>query len=71
VLIVISERDLTAKEFTDLVGHSPDWRALVGRRNVRQVEVKGADHTFSSEASHLVAIGHALNWLGELEELSA
>jgi exosortase A-associated hydrolase 1 len=70
VLIVISERDLTAKEFTDLVAQSPDWRALVGRRDVRLVEVRGADHTFSSEASHLVAIGHALNWLGELERLS-
>ena len=50
VLLIISGRDLTAKEFADAAGASKAWRRLLrGDRLVRR-ELAEADHTFSRAA---------------------
>lgn len=47
VLLVISGRDLTATEFTDLARADADWRAAVAGRVTRRLNLPQADHTFS------------------------
>lgn len=48
VLLLISERDLVAREFMDLCQTSRQWRASLGRPGVQVAHVSGSDHTFSS-----------------------
>ncbi len=48
VLILISGRDLTAREFTDLCGSDPKWRSLLNRTNMKTKHLADADHTMSS-----------------------
>lgn len=63
VLIVLSERDLMAKEFTDFVRSNPRWaRALSGSR-VEQVQVAQADHTFSTAAWRSEVEERMLDWM--------
>lgn len=66
VLLVISGRDLIAKEFDDLIRGSKEWgKALAGNRTTRR-DIGQADHTFSSAEQRDQVIGHALSWLGML-----
>jgi exosortase A-associated hydrolase 1 len=51
VLLLLSERDLTAREFSGLCAASAAWTELTARRNVRVQALAGADHTFSQRAS--------------------
>ncbi|WP_426116175.1 hydrolase 1, exosortase A system-associated [Massilia sp. PWRC2] len=50
VLLILSGRDLTAQEFTDLVGASPAWQRALGGSTVRRQDFAEADHTFSRRA---------------------
>lgn len=63
VLLLMSGRDLTAREFQDLCGSAPEWRALVQSGNVRTVEFTAADHTFSSCLALRDAVEASLGWL--------
>jgi exosortase A-associated hydrolase 1 len=47
VLIVLSENDLTASEFSSLIAHDPKWREATSSREISLNTVLGADHTFS------------------------
>lgn len=49
ILVLISGEDLTAREFTDMVAASPQWRALVEGPRVSTHELPAANHTFSRE----------------------
>jgi exosortase A-associated hydrolase 1 len=51
VLLLLSERDLTAQEFSDLCAASPQWRELLSSPNVRVERLTAADHTFSQRAA--------------------
>lgn len=51
VLLLLSERDLTAREFSDLCAASTAWKQVTARDNVRVQPLPGADHTFSRRAS--------------------
>lgn len=64
ILILISEHDLTAQEFTDLCKESPRWARACSGTHVRKSILAGADHTFSSHAalSHVNEI--TAQWLG-------
>lgn len=54
-LVILSERDLTAREFEDLYRADPAWsRARVTERTTFH-RISGADHTFSA-AEHRVAV---------------
>ncbi|MGI4849782.1 MAG: hydrolase 1, exosortase A system-associated [Janthinobacterium lividum] len=50
VLLICSAADLTAREFTDLAGSSPEWRRLMAQPRMTKHTLAGADHTFSSSA---------------------
>jgi uncharacterized protein len=47
VLLILSGRDLTAKEFVDCSNNSVGWQALLRSDRVRRHELEEADHTFS------------------------
>ena len=47
ILIILSGKDLTAREFADLQKSSTPWRRLAAAAHVQQIELAGANHTFS------------------------
>jgi len=64
VLILLSEDDLTAKEFSALASRDERWFEVLGERGVETHELPDTDHTFSrpggqSRLQELVA-----DWLG-------
>ena len=50
VLIVLSQADLTAREFSTLVEHDAQWQSVTSAPSVSFYTVQGADHTFSQPA---------------------
>ncbi|MCB1843966.1 MAG: hydrolase 1, exosortase A system-associated [Halioglobus sp.] len=46
-LVILSEDDLTAREFSSLVARDAKWAALLDTPQVSRRTVAGADHTFS------------------------
>ncbi len=71
VLLVLSGRDLTAREFLDYARSHRRWEGLLERSNVRQVEVADADHTVSSAPWRTEVENLTLAWLGELDRSAA
>lgn len=66
VMLLVSERDLTAGEFQDLCRSEPAWSVAVSRENVRVAVQLGADHTFSSSVALNTATSTAIEWLAGL-----
>ncbi|HLY53638.1 MAG TPA: hydrolase 1, exosortase A system-associated [Steroidobacteraceae bacterium] len=68
VLVVLSGRDLTAREFDDLCSSSPFWRDWLSRTpDQRRVRLEDADHTFSSRESLAAAVSCIVGWLTSVE----
>lgn len=63
ILILLSERDLTAKEFVEYVRSERRWGALLDRANVERHDVAEADHTFSTARMQDEAESRTLDWL--------
>jgi exosortase A-associated hydrolase 1 len=63
VLVLLSDRDLTAREFEDHCARSPDWRQLLAGPNVERTLIRDADHTFSSHESLRAATQAMVEWL--------
>ncbi len=63
VLLLLSGRDLTAREFRDLCGRSPPWKRWLSSRHVTESHLSDADHTFSSDRSLAAASMNMLQWL--------
>ena len=63
VLILLSGRDLTAKEFLEYVNSSPRWSGLLDRGNVERHHVAEADHTFSTARWRSEVETRTLDWL--------
>ena len=61
VLIVLSERDLTAREFT-VVSREAPWREALHRDNVVVRTIAHADHTFSAPACKHAAEACTVEW---------
>ncbi len=68
VLIVLSERDLTAQEFQDATVSDPKWSALMRRPNVHLAHLVGADHTLSNSPSLDAFLVLLLDWLAAIRE---
>jgi exosortase A-associated hydrolase 1 len=51
VLLILSGKDLVAREFTDYVAESRRWQALLASPHVTERELTDATHTFSTRAS--------------------
>jgi hypothetical protein len=47
ISIILSERDMTADEFRNVIKASREWRSLLKYPNLTMIDIKGADHTFS------------------------
>ncbi|TVR98656.1 MAG: hydrolase 1, exosortase A system-associated [Rhodospirillales bacterium] len=47
VLLIMSGRDLTAREFDDVIASSQCWRRGMRTRQVVRIDLAGCDHTFS------------------------
>jgi exosortase A-associated hydrolase 1 len=66
VLVLLSDRDLTAREFSDLCASDAQWRAAMASNRVRVVNVADADHTFSTRAALDSANEECARWLEQL-----
>lgn len=65
VLLQMSGRDLTAREFEDLCRQDEAWSAVVRRPQVARVDLASADHTFSARDDLRLACEAVLDWLGK------
>ncbi len=71
VLVLISEHDLTASEFTDLCADDSAWHSASCQRNVSFRTVRNADHTFASRAALDEALNVSREWLVDLANKNA
>ncbi len=67
VLLLLSERDYTAKEFLERALTDDDWRGLLQRPGLTRIDVADADHTFSRAVWRSVVEQAVLDWLRALQ----
>ena len=63
VLLLLSGRDLTAREFVEHAGRDPQWTALLARTTLARRDLPDADHTCSSARGRGDAERIAIEWL--------
>ncbi len=63
VLVLLSERDLTAREFSDYARSDARWTGLLSRANVERQTIAEADHTFSTSAWRHEVETRTLDWI--------
>ena len=63
VLLVLSGRDYTAREFTETVAAHPAWKGALARPGVQRHDAPAADHTFSAVADRKGAEHATAAWL--------
>lgn len=66
IMIILSERDLTAQEFLEHTRTHPAWHGLLSRSGVTPYKVNGADHTFSSLLTQREVETVTLDWMNRL-----
>lgn len=62
-LLILSEHDLTAREFDDLIGSDKDWKDTIGKKLTRRVDIADTDHTFSTEVWRTKVASCTADWL--------
>jgi exosortase A-associated hydrolase 1 len=65
MLLLISEKDLTAAEFMELHRRNSAWQSALAQHATFE-PLPGADHTFSSRSSLMEANARSLSWLQRL-----
>lgn len=63
VLVLLSEHDLTARQFADLTASVREWRALIRHTRVTVEHLEGTDHTFSDRNGLENATDRSIGWL--------
>lgn len=63
VLLILSGRDLTAREFQDCAVKSERWRELLRSDRVTRQDLEAADHTFSRKAWRDKICAWTVEWL--------
>ena len=63
VLLILSGRDYTAKEFIEYSRTNPAWSGLLTAGNIRKAEIPDADHTFSTAGWRADVENETLQWL--------
>lgn len=63
ILLLLSEHDLTAREFVQAWRTAPEWRDARAHAATTWVDVAGADHTLSSAQPRRVAERQVVAWL--------
>jgi exosortase A-associated hydrolase 1 len=66
VLLIISGRDLTAKEFDDAAAASPRWRKILAGERVTRHVLAEANHTFARRAWRDQVAAWTRDWLATL-----
>jgi exosortase A-associated hydrolase 1 len=64
-LLLLSEHDLTAREFESLCSRSTEWRNAVAKPSVVVRQVPSTDHTFSSYEALKLAVKYMVDWLAQ------
>lgn len=70
IALVLSGRDLTAKEFLEHAASDPHWDGLLTLPGVRRFDLPDADHTFSSRQWHGWLEEQTLSWLRSVRAAS-
>lgn len=65
ILLVLSGRDLIAREFDAAVAASPQWQRELRDRQATRHDLPLGDHTFSSAALRAQVVGWGLTWLSQ------
>lgn len=65
ILLLLSERDLTAQEFSDHASTDKRWAHALSRQGLSRHQLKGADHTCSNPGSSRQVEALMVDWLGE------
>lgn len=65
-LLLLSQNDLTAREFLEHIATDPSWLIALGARPATRVEVVGADHTCSQPGTGEAVARAMLQWLTTL-----
>jgi exosortase A-associated hydrolase 1 len=63
VMLVLSGRDMIAREFDVMVATSPEWTRQFASKPVTRHDFADSDHTFSSAAQRDDVVNRALAWL--------
>lgn len=63
ILLILSDNDLTAKEFLDVVAVDPAWQGALSTSHMQRQNLLGADHTLSASSSRTQAEALTLEWL--------
>jgi uncharacterized protein len=63
VLIVLSEADITAREFSTLTANQRDWKAATSKPSVTINTVLAADHTFSQRPWQEAVSQMTIDWV--------
>lgn len=66
LMLVLSGRDLTAKEFTEALGADPSWRGALSHHLLTRVDLPEADHTFSDPSAAAAVEQATVRWLDTL-----
>ena len=67
ILLIISGRDLTAREFDDSARRSKTWRVLLSDPRLTRRDLPEADHTFSRREWKAMVSGCTWEWIKALE----
>lgn len=65
ILIVLSEADLTAREFSTLIEQDAVWKAAVAKPSISVRTLTGADHTFSQKPWQDEVTRLTIDWVGK------
>lgn len=63
VLIVLSENDLTAREFSSLISNQGEWKNTIEKPATSIITVQEADHTFSKKIWQDQIIQLTIDWV--------
>lgn len=63
ILLVLSGRDLTAKEFLEALPLEPAWSGALDRAGLTRLDIAEADHTFSTRAERERLESATADWL--------
>jgi uncharacterized protein len=63
VLLMLSDNDLTAREFVEHSQSDAAWQRALARRPPQRVALAGADHTCSTPAAQQASEGATVQWL--------
>lgn len=71
ILLLLSEHDLTAREFVQAWRNAPEWRDAGRHAATTWIDIAGADHTLSSAQPRLLAERHIVEWLRSIGAVPA